>query len=287
MTDVIVTTYDDAFYTQIVQLDGVPFLMTFRWNQRLGVWYFDLATAEGDPIYSGIKLVTGWNLLRNVVDDRRPAGWLAVVTQTADDSPPGLEDLTPGGRCALLYRPLADLMASGQVAAPASGGGASVSGGAGGGGSTSGSSGGGSGGGGGGTTGAQGPPGPPGPAGPSGAPGTPGGSGPPGALGIYIAFGPGTTTSVTQIPAGCQVTRRTMIISTLFTGGTPTVEAGIAGSLALILPSGAYDPTVATSYTDDLVPIAITSAAAVVVTVGGGATAGAGHLFIEYGATQA
>lgn len=96
--------------SQITTLDGVPYLLQFTYSERADVWYLAILTEEGDAIRYGVKLVCGWPLLRKVADPRKPPGVLFVWTANNDDSPPGLLDLAPGGRCTLIYVPQADLV---------------------------------------------------------------------------------------------------------------------------------------------------------------------------------
>jgi hypothetical protein len=99
------------FSIQTTVLDGIPFLLSFAYSQRESCWYMGIATVDGDPIYGNVKLVCGWNLFGACVDARAPAGVLTVITNNQDDSPPGLNDLLPGGRCALMYVTAADIAA--------------------------------------------------------------------------------------------------------------------------------------------------------------------------------
>lgn len=102
-----------AFWQQRTALDGVDYLMTFRWSQREGVWSLDIADLDGVAIVSGLVLVVGVSLLRGVVDTRRPAGELVVVdTSGASDRDPGFDDLgAPGARFVLAYFTAAELAA--------------------------------------------------------------------------------------------------------------------------------------------------------------------------------
>lgn len=100
-------------WSQITDLDGVSFVLTFSWSQREGRWLLDLADAEGAAIRSGLALVAGQPLLRGLVDTRRPAGELVVVDTTgATDLDPGFNDLgAPGARFVLQYVTAAELAA--------------------------------------------------------------------------------------------------------------------------------------------------------------------------------
>lgn len=101
------------FWTQTTSLDGVPYLLTFRYNAREATYYLSIDSADHTVNYvQGLKLVPNVPLLMS--KGPTPPGELYVLTQSAtDDSPPGLGELADGGRCALLYLPEADLFANG------------------------------------------------------------------------------------------------------------------------------------------------------------------------------
>ena len=102
-------------WSQISALDGVSFVLAFRWSQREGHWILDVADAEGVAIVSGLALVTGQPLLRGVIDPRRPAGELVVVdTTSAWDVDPGFDDL--GERFRLAYVSAAEIAAGVELA---------------------------------------------------------------------------------------------------------------------------------------------------------------------------
>lgn len=92
-------------WTQVTALDGVSFVLGFRWSQRDGHWLLDLADAEGSPIKVGMLLATGALLLGGLTDTRRPLGELAAIDTTgANDLDPGFSDLgSPGARFVLMY----------------------------------------------------------------------------------------------------------------------------------------------------------------------------------------
>lgn len=90
-------------YSQTTVLEGTAYLLTFSYNQRENCWYLSMATEEGDDIIDGMKLVCSWPITRKCADPRAPQGELMVISNTSDNSPPGLADLAPGGRCILNY----------------------------------------------------------------------------------------------------------------------------------------------------------------------------------------
>jgi uncharacterized protein DUF6983 len=99
-------------YTMTVPLEGFQFQFEFDYNQRCAEWYMSIADADGVDIYNGMKLMTGFYLMKKCKDPRRPGsgppqylpGDFFVISSTADQSPPSLLDLYPGtGRCQLCY----------------------------------------------------------------------------------------------------------------------------------------------------------------------------------------
>lgn len=104
------------FWTQTTTLDGVPYLLTFRYNIREDAYYLSISSADGATDYVlGMKLVVGISLLRPWPS---PPGEMMVVAGSTDDSPPRLGDLADGARCALLYIEEADLFAPGNTVDP-------------------------------------------------------------------------------------------------------------------------------------------------------------------------
>jgi hypothetical protein len=104
-----IPTGSDPLYGETVALDGTPYALSFTFNLRGLCWYLDLATLDGEVFAAGLKLVCYWNLLIKCASPLRPPGQLLVISYTTDPSTPGLLDLMPGGRCALVYMPAADV----------------------------------------------------------------------------------------------------------------------------------------------------------------------------------
>ena len=88
-------------FTMRTSLDGVTFELTLTWNERESAWYLAIADSDGAVIRSGIRLALDWPLLRQVVDDRRPAGELYAIDVESTGVDAGREDL--GGRVRLYY----------------------------------------------------------------------------------------------------------------------------------------------------------------------------------------
>lgn len=97
-------------YREQVTLDGIVFTLLFTYNLREDFWYLDLLDSSDVPVKQGIKLVTGFSLLRLVADTTiRPPGGLVAVDPTGQDREPGRETL--GTDSILIYIEEADLPA--------------------------------------------------------------------------------------------------------------------------------------------------------------------------------
>ncbi len=100
----IPTTPGVPFYTQRTRLDGVDYILGFRYSQREDRWYLDISDSEEVPILSGLKIVANWPLLQAYrYDPRVPAGEIIATSLTTDDSPPGLNEMGDGLRVQLTY----------------------------------------------------------------------------------------------------------------------------------------------------------------------------------------
>lgn len=106
-TLVLPTRTDDAIYRMKVDLEGETYTLDFQFNSREGAWYFDLLDDDEVVIRSGIKVVTGFPLLRLIHDSRRPAGEMLAEDSSGTDAEAGLKDL--GGDVLLVYAEAADV----------------------------------------------------------------------------------------------------------------------------------------------------------------------------------
>lgn len=74
---------DAPRWVQTVQLEGEVYTLSADYNGRLDSWTMDIATADGNTIVQGLRLVLNWPLLRTVeYDDRLPPGQFAVLDPT-------------------------------------------------------------------------------------------------------------------------------------------------------------------------------------------------------------
>lgn len=101
---IVIPTFSDPFYEIVTAIEGVDYILDFRYNQREDCWYVDIKTIDDEDLAKGLKLVCNWPLLHQLhYETRLPTGELMVTTDTNDDSPPGLEDMVEDGRCRLVY----------------------------------------------------------------------------------------------------------------------------------------------------------------------------------------
>jgi hypothetical protein len=92
---------DDPFSTQRTTLDGVEYAFRFLWNTREGHWYMTLSDSAESPIASSRKIVVDWDLLRGVIDDRKPPGLIVAIDTSEQGIDPGQTEL--GERVLLTY----------------------------------------------------------------------------------------------------------------------------------------------------------------------------------------
>jgi hypothetical protein len=103
MTTQLIPFFSDPSWFATMTFEGTSYVVQFDYNERCASWYMSIADANGVDIYNGVKLVTGFSLLAKCKDPRAPAGIFFVTSSTADQEPPGLDDLLPGGPCQLIY----------------------------------------------------------------------------------------------------------------------------------------------------------------------------------------
>lgn len=104
MSSIIPTSPDDPFYTQISEIEGVDYTLTFRYNQREDRWYLTIGDSAGVDIVKGIKLTLGEDLVKYYDRLGLFEGELFLVSTGAQESP-GMGELGIDRRCQLVYNP--------------------------------------------------------------------------------------------------------------------------------------------------------------------------------------
>jgi len=99
----IPTDTTSATYTFSVELESIVFLFRFQFNNRDQSWFFDVLTAEGEPIRQGVKVVTNFPLLSRIAQLERPPGDIFAIDLTGEDRRAVLGELGPGQQIQLTY----------------------------------------------------------------------------------------------------------------------------------------------------------------------------------------
>jgi hypothetical protein len=115
MATLIVPTDDTGarlFWSQTTTLDGVAYLLTFRFNTREQCYYLTIESADGATNYAqGIKLVANYPLLKGFATP--PGEFVVASFDPSNDSPPKVGELGNNLRCEMFYIEEDDLIFSG------------------------------------------------------------------------------------------------------------------------------------------------------------------------------
>jgi hypothetical protein len=100
---------DAAFprYRVATNLGETQFVLDVHWNGRAEAWYLDLATEDGAPIRSGMKIVLGALLGIRSRDPRMPDGVLVASDLSGEGRDATLDDL--GSRVVVFFYPSSEL----------------------------------------------------------------------------------------------------------------------------------------------------------------------------------
>ena len=79
-------------FTVTVDLVGVPFELSFRWNARASSWVFGLASADGTRLADGLTVRAG-SLLYAFEIDKSPLGLFFAHDTAGQGADPGRDDL--------------------------------------------------------------------------------------------------------------------------------------------------------------------------------------------------
>ncbi|WP_186086040.1 phage baseplate plug family protein [Burkholderia gladioli] len=97
MTTILEIPLSSDGQTFTITLSGTDYTMTVQWRNAIAMWLLDIADASGNPLVSGLPLVTGANLLEQF-------GYLGfqggLWVQGADDPDnlPTYEDMGTGSK---------------------------------------------------------------------------------------------------------------------------------------------------------------------------------------------
>lgn len=91
-----------------VLLDGTFYRFDFSWNETEGYWAVTLSQDDASPLFQGLRLTLGVNMLRQFVDEAFPPGALVLVDTSGQGIEPGRDDLS-NGRVRVVYRTAAEV----------------------------------------------------------------------------------------------------------------------------------------------------------------------------------
>jgi hypothetical protein len=97
----IPTRSDLKAYEFQIELDGVVYTLSIRWNQRMGRWIMDIADADGVDLLNGIPLLTNIPLTDDYVKAGLPPGRFICEDTTGGSKIAGVDDL--GNDVRLIY----------------------------------------------------------------------------------------------------------------------------------------------------------------------------------------
>lgn len=100
-TEILLPPSDGAPFTVSVVLDGIRYVLDFRYNVRAKYWTIDLMNGSREPIYTGIRGVADYDLLTHCPHPERPSGRLYLVDLTGRGIDPLDHEL--GERVRLVY----------------------------------------------------------------------------------------------------------------------------------------------------------------------------------------
>lgn len=93
-------------YEFSVVLDGVTYVLEFRWSTREACWYLDVKTEAAEVLIAGLKVVIDFPLGRRGAN-RQPPGCFLAIDLSGERVNPTLDDL--GKRVILTYFSEAEL----------------------------------------------------------------------------------------------------------------------------------------------------------------------------------
>ncbi len=102
---------DVAHQSFTVDLDGEPYIIELRWNNRASAWFLSLYTPTNAPLLLGRRVVIGVPMLRRHRTPAFPPGEMLAVDTTGANQDPGANDL--GARVVLMYATAAELRGMG------------------------------------------------------------------------------------------------------------------------------------------------------------------------------
>lgn len=101
--DVVIRWPEGPAWRQQITLDNRVYIMRGYWNTVGEFWVFSLATANDEPILSGVKVVQNVDFFDRSTDERLPRGSFLLSANLACGCVPRRNDLNENAR--FLYVP--------------------------------------------------------------------------------------------------------------------------------------------------------------------------------------
>lgn len=88
-------------YSVDVALGATRYRLFVAWNTRTASWSLGIGIPDGPRLVMGQRIVPDYDLFRQQVDERLPAGRIFAIDQSGERRPPGRFDL--GERVVIVY----------------------------------------------------------------------------------------------------------------------------------------------------------------------------------------
>lgn len=92
---------DIPAYTLNIELEGIAYILEFRFNSRQNRWIFDISDSIKDPIVQGVPILIETDLFLKFKDSRLPPGGFIAIDQSGNRNQP--DRLNFGNDVVLLY----------------------------------------------------------------------------------------------------------------------------------------------------------------------------------------
>lgn len=102
---------DTSYSENTITLSAVRYTFTYRYNERVGRWFFDIYSDNDTLLYSGLKILEGTSPdihLENVFTD----GFLQTMKLEGDDLPAGRDNVGINKSYSLIYSTYQELLDS-------------------------------------------------------------------------------------------------------------------------------------------------------------------------------
>lgn len=85
-----------------IELERVIYGLSFSYNSRESRWFMDILDSMGNPLVTGIKLLTAWAIASRFQSSELPPGEFFLLDTAGENKDPTRDDL--GSRILMIYR---------------------------------------------------------------------------------------------------------------------------------------------------------------------------------------